>query len=265
MDHHVDERDYRLLAGDRYTFSVLSRVLHGPCALILSDHAQLIFCHTTAPYPVWLWTPDGPSPELCDRAWQLICRHRPFSEGHRYNLKYDLAHAVIARAAKAGQKIRVATNMYAYDCPGAIAPDVPADGHLHRCTDADLDVAAQLVEAFHRAVHEGPFDAERHRRIAEEHVAGGNFFLWQTDAGEVAGCCSIRRDAGLGCVGSVYVRPEFRRRHYAQHMVYRLTRLIGEEGLTPMLYTDADYAASNACYEKIGYVLRGKLCTISAE
>jgi len=25
---------------------------------------------------------------------------------------------------------------------------------------------------------------------------------------------------------------------------------------------DADYVASNACYEKIGYVLRGKLCTI---
>ena len=30
-----------------------------------------------------------------------------------------------------------------------------------------------------------------------------------------------------------------------------------------MLYTDADYAASNACYEKIGYILRGKLCTVT--
>ena len=36
-------------------------------------------------------------------------------------------------------------------------------------------------------------------------------------------------------------------------------------GFTPMLYTDADYAASNACYEKIGYVLRGRLCTLSFE
>ena len=34
------------------------------------------------------------------------------------------------------------------------------------------------------------------------------------------------------------------------------------EGCLPMLYTDADYAASNACYEKIGYILRGKLCSI---
>ena len=29
-----------------------------------------------------------------------------------------------------------------------------------------------------------------------------------------------------------------------------------------MLYTNADYKASNACYEKIGYEFKGKLCTI---
>ena len=31
----------------------------------------------------------------------------------------------------------------------------------------------------------------------------------------------------------------------------------------PMLYTDADYVASNACYEKIGFILRGNLCTMA--
>ena len=33
-------------------------------------------------------------------------------------------------------------------------------------------------------------------------------------------------------------------------------------GNCKMIYTDADYKASNACYEKIGYELKGKLCTI---
>ena len=36
-----------------------------------------------------------------------------------------------------------------------------------------------------------------------------------------------------------------------------------EADYVPMLYTDADYIASNACYEKIGYMLRGKLCTLA--
>ena len=37
---------------------------------------------------------------------------------------------------------------------------------------------------------------------------------------------------------------------------------VKEEGVRPILYADADCVASNAGYEKIGYVLRGKLCTI---
>jgi len=41
-----------------------------------------------------------------------------------------------------------------------------------------------------------------------------------------------------------------------------VTKMAEDEGSLPMLYTDADYIASNACYEKIGYILRGKLCTI---
>ena len=63
----------------------------------------------------------------------------------------------------------------------------------------------------------------------------------------------------------MYTRPEYRRKHYAQNLVYQVTMLAKNAGFTPMLYTDADYAASNACYEKIGYVLRGRLCTLSFE
>lgn len=45
-------------------------------------------------------------------------------------------------------------------------------------------------------------------------------------------------------------------------MIYKtLTEAAIDAGYVPMLYTDADCTASNACYEKIGYVLRGKLCT----
>ncbi len=57
-------------------------------------------------------------------------------------------------------------------------------------------------------------------------------------------------------------KNEERRKHYAEHLVYQVTVIAKNAGYIPMLYTDADYAASNACYEKIGYVLRGKLCTI---
>ena len=41
MDRFVDERDFKLLDRDRYTFFVLRRILGGQCKLILSDHEKI--------------------------------------------------------------------------------------------------------------------------------------------------------------------------------------------------------------------------------
>ena len=264
MDHFVDERDFQLLQSDRYTFYVLSRVMGGPCAIIRSDHRRLILCHTEMPYPVWIWTPDDVTEEEKEQAWLLAKELCPMAEGYRFNLKYSLADHFIARAREEGATAHIATNMFAYDCPAPIAPEMPAEGYLHLCTEADVDEAAQMIFDFHTAVHADQQSLDRCRTIAQRHIEHRGFFFWKSAAGETVACCSWHPNGGLGSVGSVYTKPEHRRRHHAQHMVYQVTRHIAGQGLTPMLYTDADYAASNACYEKIGYVLRGKLCTISA-
>ena len=74
--------------------------------------------------------------------------------------------------------------------------------------------------------------------------------------------CSLRPNGDLAGIGLVFTHEEYRRMHYAENLVYQVSKIAKDTGYMPMLYTDADYAASNACYEKIGYVLRGKLCTI---
>ena len=38
MDPFVNEKDYALLAQDRYTFAVLDRILRGQCDLIRANH-----------------------------------------------------------------------------------------------------------------------------------------------------------------------------------------------------------------------------------
>ena len=78
MDHQVNEQDFRLLEADRYTFSVLSRVLRGPCSCVRTDHQRLILCHTVSPYPVWIWTPDAITDAEKERAWQLAKRIPPW-------------------------------------------------------------------------------------------------------------------------------------------------------------------------------------------
>ncbi len=94
-------------------------------------------------------------------------------------------------------------------------------------------------------------------------IADKGFFFWKNKNGKTVACCSCRPNGGLASISSVYTFPDERRKHYAQNLVTRVTRKASEMGYMPILYTDADYRASNACYEKIGYILRGKLCTVA--
>ena len=264
MDSFVNESDFGLLARDRYTFSVLDRILRGNCDLVLTDHRSLVLCHSEPPYPVWIWTPDRCPEDVMARAWELACRYRPLQSGYRFNMKYELAEYFLEKAGQDGLDAGVHMNLFAYDCPDPVRPEFPAEGTLHCCTPEDEEEAARLIYSFFRDIGEEQPSAERCMEKARAYIDGRAFFFWKDEAGTTVSCCSYHCNQDLATLGCVYTLPECRRQHFAQHLVYRVTGIVKDLGYMPMLYTDADYAASNACYEKIGYVLRGRLCTLAA-
>ena len=262
MDNFVDERDIELLAQDKYTFSVLSRIIRGECEIRLTDHERMIICFTGQPYPVWIWTPDGASEDEFERAYQLAKELNVMDGEHRFNIKYELADYFMDRAKKDGLDLKITTNLFAYDCPSPIAPSSVVDGKIHQCTKEDFDIMVDFFDMFHEAVGIDKESRETYRTYAENDIGKGSLYVWETGDGEYASSCNWHPVQDMASIGLVYTRDEYRRRHYAEHLVYQVTKIAQEAGYLPMLYTDADYVASNACYEKIGYILRGKLCTI---
>ena len=261
-DSFVNEVDFALIGQDRYTFAVLDRILRKECEFIRTDHSSLILCHSDRPHPVWIWTPDGIGEAEKERAWRVAEAHRPLSKGNRFNMKYELAEYFIEKGREMGLNAGIAMRLFAYDCPEPIAPSIGTDGELYSCTPEDLEEAVSFLLLFHAEIGDEAPSRERCAEKAREHIDGHTFFFWKNDAGKAVACCSCKRNQGLASIANVCTLPEERRKHYAQHMVYQVTKMVKDMGYTPMLYTDADYPASNACYGKIGYVLRGKLCTI---
>ena len=105
-------------------------------------------------------------------------------------------------------------------------------------------------------------DRDGYRLDAELHINAGNMYFWKDKHGNNVASCKYEPNGNMAGIHLVFTRPAFRRKHYAENLVYQVTKIAKDAGYMLMLYTDADYAASNACYEKIGYVLKGKLCTI---
>ncbi len=262
MDSFADERDRKILENDKYTFFVLRRIMGGKCELLLTDHERLIICFTCDPFPVWIWTPDDASEAEMERAYRTVSEHFLLNGEYSFNLKDALARFFIERAAADGKTLSVSLNMFAYDCRDPVKPSAIADGSIHRCGSEDIDELVDFLDLFHKEIGLNQKNRDGYRMDAEAYINSGNMYLWKNESGNNVASCKFSTDGNMASLSLVFTRPAFRRRHYAENLVYQVTKLAMSAGYVPMLYTDADYAASNACYEKIGYVLRGKLCTI---
>ena len=197
-----------------------------------------------------------------ERAYNLAEETGLLDGEHRFNIKYELAEYFMKRALEDGKKLEIQTNMFAYDNLAPVEPAGKCDGKFHQCVESDVDELVEMMDLFHHDIDADYESLETYRKSALDGIEKGLFFFWQDENGRNVACCVYRPTGEMASIGYVYTREEARRKHYAENLVYRVTKIASEAGFVPMLYTDADYVASNACYEKIGYVLRGKLCTI---
>ena len=197
-----------------------------------------------------------------EKAYQLAKENQFFDGKHHFNVKYSLAKYFIRRAAEDGSELKITTNMYAYDCLDPVRPEKEADGEIYHCVMKDVEEVVNFLDNFHKEIGIDKKDINGYRADAESFINTGNMYLWKDEQGRSAASCNYAPAGGMASINLVFTRPEFRRKHYAENLVYQVTMIVKEAGYIPMLYTDADYVASNACYEKIGYILRGELCTI---
>ncbi len=262
MDNYVDDRDFKLLDSDKYTFFVLKKILGFDCKIKLSDHEKVILCFSGEPFPVWIWTPDDAVENDYIKAYELAEEYGLLDGQHSFNVKYELAEYFIERATREGKNLKIDINMFAYDCLSPIAPTEEVDGYIYECTEDDLDELTDFVAKFHEETGVDKSDYEGYKNTAKKHIEEGNLYFWKNAEGKKVASCRYSPDGDMASIGLVYTLPEHRRRHFADHLVYQVTKKAEAAGYIPMLYTNADYVASNACYEKIGYVLRGKLCSI---
>ena len=254
--------DAELLKDDEYTFSVVIRSLGDPCTLGVTDEESFLILYTRPPYPVWIWTSGRETEETRDLIWRICREEFPVEKGFCFNMKYETAEYFIARGAKENLDIQIRINMFAYDCPEAIPPQREVLGSVYTALERDTDTVVDFMEQFHTELKVDIEDRAAYREKAKKLIELGELFFWKDPDGEPAAMCAFQASGDKAAVHEVYTLPSKRRNGYAENLIYKVTEKIISLGLTPLLYTDADYIASNSCYVKVGYRLRGSLCTV---
>lgn len=261
FERQEDVVDLRLLEEDAVTFTVLRSIVNTRSEKVFTDGREAIICHSGSPWPVWIWC--GPS--ACEATFQKVAdclrSEFPTERGYRYNLRPELLEK-LKEIDPAFQNLRVEMRLRSFQCRRLLTIEKPCDGGLRPATEKDIPLAARWKQDFSREAERQELPLEICEKRVREQIEAHELHFWENGRREPVAMATRGDEGEIGKVALVYTRPEARRQGYALHLVHRITESILSDGKRPVLYTDADYPASNACYRKIGYQEVGSLYTV---
>ena len=255
----------RLLGRDTNLYLVPWMLLRGACDTIVTDGERLIMVLSARPAPVWVYMPDDATDAELERCWQALRGTFPPEQGDAFNMKPAHAAYMKRRAQESGLTLCTVRRLHGHTCPAVCPPNKHPGGSMHAAKPADLDIAADFVLAMHRDTREGDQTPEGCRAIAQQRIENTRLFLWKDEQGAPCAMCGVSPDGERMGLSLVYTPLEKRRQGYAASLVYDVTHAILAQHRLPVIYTDADYPPSNACYAQIGYVCCGELETVRWE
>ena len=256
--------DRELLKQDAVTFAVLIAILDIPCSDIYTNHESVIIAFSGAPFPVWVWVKDPQVDEAVDCVAKCLKEKFPLEKGFDYNISYDLLERLKERNsyfAASGTKMGLLSYQLNQINPIDQLQYV-CKGHAALCEEKDLDLLAKYWHDMSVEMEGFEHNEAYCKEHVMNHIKENGLYAWYNEEEEIVALTS-RSNNGAHCkVGAVYTVPGHRRKGYAIKLVHYVTETILADGLIPILYTNADNSASNACYKKIGYEEVGSLCTV---
>ncbi|MBQ8996036.1 MAG: GNAT family N-acetyltransferase [Oscillospiraceae bacterium] len=251
-----------LLEKDFAAFNLLARILRSPLDTILTDDESFILTFSSPVYPVWVWTKDDLPDDTAEEIWNILKTRYPLTEGYHYNTKHSFASKLQKFGEREGIRIDSGFHLLAYECENVVFPSFPIEGSFYRCTEGDIDLLADWFTDFHNELQMDIASRDAYLAEIRERIQNGAFFFWKVD-GKPVSFCSYAVSEGFCSVSHVFTSKLHRRHHYAEILVAKATEEILSKGYRALLYTDAGYPASNACYQKIGYQLKGSLVSVT--
>lgn len=250
-----------LLKGEEITYAVLLMIMNNKSRKVFTDHKRIIICHSWEGMPVWVWTASDATADELKKVAECLNAEFSLSEGYTYNISYELLERLkeLDETFKSGE---IKVNMLSHRCDKVNDIEKKCDGKSRLAEASEIEKLCKLVSEFeYEAAGKRP-DEEQIRNSLSAKIEAKTLYVWEDADGEIVSTTNIRIGDGIDTLALVYTKPEARRKGYCMNLVYEVTKGILDKGRLPILYTNADYVASNACYKKVGYKVVGSLCEV---
>lgn len=250
-----------LLKEDPITYSVLINILQGQCQDIFTDHENVVVCYSNPPYPVWVWCRDVEDERAVMDIAACLKGQLPLHTVRACIMNTALSEK-LKEADEYFRDVKLGMGLLSYRLDAIDDGGHPCDGFMRLVREEEIPSLIDIRHDMSMEMEGMDLSRERCEESLTQTVKRNGLFAWCNDNGQIVALTSRGDQPPYSKISMVYTLPQYRRKGYAINLVHGVTETILADGLIPILYTDAGYAASNECYQKIGYRQIGSLCSI---
>lgn len=237
---------------DANRFYIIKMNFPSPDLLLYSDEKSYVICRGAAHFPTWVWTTDDIGEEQMAEIARILADEYLGPERNQITAKprfYEYLRDSGYPYLDTGDYFEMGT----LECH-ALKDIRTCDGHMELACPKDLETLANYLYLDAQEMNGvEAITMERATQKVGEKIASGNYFVWRDTCGKIVSMADFIIVGAQAKLGTVYTAKEARCKGYATNLIHTMTRDLLNRGLSPLLYTDYNYPASNIAYKNAGY------------
>lgn len=247
---------------DRIIYNLFYLIREGDNAFFITDDSTYIIGQGNESAPLWMWLKQIPEENVEKEICDIIESRLVLNQNLQLNAYEGYARRILDRVSKKTGLGYVSVPMIVYACNQAISR-YKISGQIVTPKEEHKEIMARFITEF---ITEITYDAEKTainenkaNGFANAMVNSNKLFLWEDDGKIVSMARIAHKTREYARINTVFTEREQRGKGYAGMLVGKMSEKLLEENIIPMLYADARNPASNAAYQKIGFVKYGEV------
>lgn len=231
---------------DKYMFNLVSHNLLVDEPVFVTDDSNYIFVIGKLNKEIWLWTKNNISEDVIDEIINKLDNIINDSD-LEFVCKKDVYERIVNKYKFINNDIFIYDN---YVCEEIIEPD-SVSGSIYKPTLVDIDILADMWKE--NCEHFG-YDTSLDvcNKMVASWINAGSFYAWK-DNDSIVSFIGFDIIDDTAEISHAYTKPSERGKGYMPVLISKITKIILEMGLKPVLNTDYKYESSNKAYKKIGF------------
>lgn len=242
---------------DSAKFFLIEKNFGSPDLILYSDEENYVSCRGKVGLPTWIWTKDNFDHSKLKEIEEVMSLYLT-GEEDRFTCKEELYNLLASDNypyLASDEKFE----MGFLSCKELVDPK-KVDGKMIKATEDYYDILVEYVYDSTREMRDVDNKTiEEAKKTVENELEAGNIYLWLNDEGVPVSMAYYGVIDNKAKISGVYTPKEYRNKGYAANIIYGITKIILEDGLLPMLYTDYSYKPSNIAYQNVGFTDEGVL------